>query len=106
MALPSSFADVYTDVQKLLLAATANAEAIPELATAKAELERLFTELQDLSVRRDNINAEKQALSQRLKTVKLLAREKSSELRSFLRFKLGMRNEKLVEFKVPPRRPG
>lgn len=106
MGIPNSFAHVFTDIEKLLAAVDANAAQVPGLAEAKAGLEQSFAVLKDLSVRRDTLNADKQALSQELLVAMKEGRERRSELRSFLKFKLGIRNEKLVEFRVPPQRPG
>lgn len=106
MPTPRTFAQVFTDVQKLLAAVDANVDMLPDLANAKAPLEATFTRLKDLSVRRDTLNADKQALSKELAEVQDLARDQTVELRGFVRSKIGMRSEKLVEFKVKPRRKG
>jgi hypothetical protein len=106
MPAPSSFADVFTDVDKLLGALEANADPIPDLEAITAPLKQALADLRALAIRRDNLNAEKQALSQQLKDALLRVRDLRIELRAALRGKLGTRNELLVEFKVVPRRKG
>lgn len=106
MPAPSSFADVFTDVDKLLGALEANASQFPDLDALRTPLTQALADLRALSIRRDNLNAEKQALSQQLKDALSHVRDLRIELRAALRGKLGTRNEKLVEFKVVPRRKG
>jgi hypothetical protein len=106
MPAPSSFADVFTDVDKLLGALEANADQFPDLDAIRTPLTQALADLRALSIRRDNLAAEKQALSQQLKDALSRVRDLRIELRAALRGKLGTRNEKLVEFKVVPRRKG
>jgi hypothetical protein len=106
MGQRNSFAALFTDAQTLLLAIDANAEQLPGVAQAKVGLEQSLGEVRDISTRRKTLTAEKQALSQQLRDAVGRTQERASELRSLLRFMLGMRNEKLVEFNVPPARLG
>ena len=100
--MPSSNADVLKDVRELIAAIDVNAAVLPEAVTAKAELEQILTEMEDLSAQRNTLDADKQVLSARLLERRREAKQKSSELRAFLRFKLGQRNKKLTEFQVQP----
>ena len=102
MGLPTSNADIFKDVNELLAAVDANVEALPEAASAKAELQQILAEIHEFSVRRNTLEAEKQMASAQLLARRRLAKQKSSELRNFLRFKLGQRNPKLTEFQVKP----
>jgi len=47
-----------------------------------------------------------QVLSKDIKRTLQLVRDRSTELRAMIRAKLGVRSEKLAEFKVAPRREG
>lgn len=102
----NSFADVLTDLERLLAAAEANAPLLPGLEVAKAPLERVIADLRSLAVRRDNLNADKQVLTAELAEAFGRGKETGSQFRGFVRSHLGMRNEKLVEFRIPPRRLG
>lgn len=102
----NSFAEVLTDLEKLLAAAEANAPLLPGVDLAKAPLERVIADLRDLAVRRDTLNADKQVLTAELIEAFGRGQDTASQFRGFVRSHLGMRNEKLVEFRIPPRRLG
>jgi hypothetical protein len=106
MPLLRNFADILTDLERLLAAADNNAELLPGVELARAPLEAAIASLRSLSQRRDGLNADKQALSAELKSTFQQARDAGSQFRGFVRAHLGMRNEKLVEFRIPPRRLG
>ena len=102
----NSYADVFADLERLLSAANANAELLPGLDGAKVPLEQGIATLRSLIARRDNLNAEKQVVTAQLQSEVQRGREVSSEFRGFARAHLGMRSEKLVEFRIPPQRLG
>lgn len=102
----NSFAEVFADVEGLLAAVLANADQLPDLDNAKAPLEKTFADMRDMSARRATLNADKQVHTQSLQELVQRARDQSSELRGFVRSKIGMRSEKLVEFRVRPKRLG
>jgi len=99
----NSFADVLTDLEKLLAAAETNAELLPGLDGAKAPLVQVIADLRSLSARRDTLNADKQVLSAGLKETLQRGRDVGVEFRSFCKAHVGMRNKKLTEFRVPVR---
>ncbi len=94
----NSYADVFADLERLLAAANGNAELLPGLEGAKAPLEQSIATLRSLMARRENLNAEKLALTADLQLEMQRGREVASEFRGFARSHLGMRNEKLAEF--------
>lgn len=102
----NSFADVLTDLERLLASAEANAQLLPGLDLAKVPLLPVIADLRRLLARRDTLNADKQVLSQEIIRILRQIREQSTEIRAVIRAKLGTRSEKLVEFRVAPRRPG
>lgn len=102
MGLPTSNADVLKDVKELLAAVDVNAALLPEAAEAKTELEGLLAEMESLSAQRNTLDADKRVVSARLLDRRRLTKQRASELRAFLRFKLGQRNPKLTEFQVRP----
>ncbi len=101
-----SFADVLTDLERLLAASEANSELLPGIETAKVPLEEVLAEMRSFSVQRDTLNADKQVLSAGLQESMQRGRDRASEFRGFVRSHLGMRSEKLVEFRIPVRRLG
>lgn len=101
-----TFAEILTDLERLLAAADNNAGQLPGLELTRVPLETAIASLRSLSSRRDALNADKQALSAELKGSVQEARDAGSQFRGFVRSHLGMRNEKMVEFRVPPRRLG
>jgi hypothetical protein len=104
--LLNSFADVFADLERLLAAANANAELLPGLDGAKVPLEQVIADLRSLGTRRDTLNADKQVVTADLQLAVQRGREIASEFRGFARAHIGMRSEKLVEFRIPPRRLG
>jgi len=64
----TTFADVVTDLERLLAAANANEAMLPGVDTLKAPLEAAIAELRALATRRDTLNADKQVLSADLKS--------------------------------------
>lgn len=104
MAQPKTNASVFVSVNELLAAVDVNGATLPEVATAKAELEQMLAEIHDLSVRRNTLDADKKVVSAQILERRRQAVQKASELRDYLRFKLGKRNPKLSEFQVKPLR--
>jgi len=101
-----NFAEILTDLERLLAAADNNADQLPGLERARVPLETSIASLRSLSSRRDALNADKQALSAALKVAVQESRDAGSQFRGFVVSHLGIRNEKMVEFRVPPRRLG
>lgn len=102
----NSYADVLTDLEKLLAAAEANEEMLPGMEAFKASLQQNIAELRTFAVQRDTLNADKQVLSAGLKESLRRGRDLGVQFRGFVRSHVGMRNEKLVEFRIPVRRLG
>jgi hypothetical protein len=102
----NTFADVVTDLERLLAAANANTEILPGVEVLKAPIEAAIAEMRSLATRRDTLNADKQVLSADLKVAMQHGRDLGSQFRGFARAHVGMRSEKMVEFRTPVRRLG
>jgi len=102
----SSTADVWADTDKLLAAADANAALLQDVESVKAPLVQSLARLKELTTRRDTLKVDSQVLSKDIQRTLQLIRDQSTELRSMIKAKLGVRSGKLAEFKVAPRREG
>jgi hypothetical protein len=102
MRNPTSYADRLVDFEKLLAAATANADKLPDLSALRAPLEQTVTELKGLTTRSETFVADKQALVQQRKDAMRRGHVQSITLRAAIRGVIGPFDEKLVEFRVAP----
>ena len=100
----SSFADIVLDGEKLLAAIATNTDLLPNIDEQRAPLEAALTELKAVSVRQQNLTADRQKATQDLKAAVARARDLAIQLRAAVKGKLGVRTEKLVEFRVQPLR--
>jgi hypothetical protein len=105
MRNPTSYADRLVDFEKLLAAATANADKLPDLSVLRAPLEQIVTELKGLTTRSDTLVADKQVLVKQRKDALRRGHVQSIALRAAIRGVIGPFEEKLVEFRVTPIRP-
>ena len=104
MPNPKSQADIMNDIQGLLEAT----ERTPEVrALVEAEREALaqsMTLITSLKARQEELTALRQEVTQKLGAALVEGKERTMIFRSVVRGKLGIRNERLVHFKVAPLR--
>ena len=99
-----SFGKVVAKGDKLLATVTANADRLQPAEALRAQLDQALARFKEIGVRRDNLNAEKQVLSQQLIDQANLINDVVIDLKAMVKAALGSKNEKLVEFGLPPRR--
>lgn len=97
--------DTIVDAEELLAAVAANAAQLPNLEDHRAPLELVLGRIKGLRTLHKTLIADKQKVTQDLKAAYREARDLTIQLRGAVRAKIGVRSEKLVEFKVPPLRP-
>lgn len=86
------------------LARAVEINALPLLQDERAQLQTVVANARELSKRQDAERAIKQQTSQDLKAAMLSGRDLSNRLRIGVRAMLGPKNEKLVEYGIPPQR--
>ena len=105
MANNSSLADTVLTAEQLLAAVAANADLLPDIERHRAPLETALVVLRGLSVQQQTLRADKQKVTQDLKAAARRVKDLAMHLRTAVRSDIGMRSEKLVEFKVALLRP-
>ena len=86
------------------LARAVEINALPLLQDERVQLQTVVANARELSKRQDAERAIKQQTSQDLKAAMLSGRDLSNRLRIGVRAMLGPKNEKLVEYGIPPQR--
>jgi hypothetical protein len=97
--------DTIVDAEELLAAVAANPDLLPNLNEHLTPLDSVLGRIKTLRVTQKTLTADKQKATQELKAAYREARDLTIQLRGAVRAKVGVRSEKLVEFKVPPLRP-
>jgi hypothetical protein len=97
--------ETIVDAEELLAAVAANIAQLPNLEDHRVPLELVLGRIKGLRVVHKTLIADKQKVTQELKAAYREARDLTIQLRGAIRAKIGVRSEKLVEFKVPPLRP-
>jgi len=105
MPIINTQSDTIMDAEELLAAVAANADLLPNLEEHRAPLDLVLGRIKSLRVLQKTLTADKQKATQELKAAYREARDLTIQLRGAVRAKIGVRSEKLVEFKVPPLRP-
>lgn len=90
--------------RRLQVAMQENADRMPDAAVERAALDTALVEAQDAKSRQDLHTSEKQLATQDLKEAIARGKDVARQIRSAAKFKLGPRNEKLVQFQVAPLR--
>src|SRR5687767_8152194 len=98
----NSYADLTRDWQKLLDAFMANAEAMASAEMHKEALEQTLTQTQALKAVQDSHAANRQQSTQQLLELFRKGREQARQLRGMAKGLLGTKNERLVQFDIPP----
>lgn len=105
MASINSKADVMTDWKGLLEAAARNPEVLQTVTAEHQALAQSLVEVETLQARQDELQAQRQEVTQQLKGAVARGKEIAIQIRSVVRGKIGPRSERLVHFKVAPIRP-
>lgn len=104
MAGINSHADVIRDWHLLLDAVERSPEVLQEVEKERLKLAQWLTEVRALKARQDELKALGQEVTQKLKESVVEGKEASVQLRAILKAKFGSKNERLVHFRVAPKR--
>ena len=100
----ASFADTIVDADQLIAATAANADQLPSVAKHRDPLVEAVAVVRELRVRQQTLRADKQKVTQDLKAAVRRVKDLMLHLRTAVRFDIGPRSEKLVEFNMAPLR--
>ena len=100
----SSFADYFTNWTQLVAAINENAEELSFLTVPNANLEAVTSGARSLSTKQATLKAELTQTTKDLNTLLRNGKDLSSRLRSAVRGQLGLGSEKLLAFRIRPRR--
>ena len=101
MANNASIADHMTDFQRLLQSVDVNEEGLPDVTAPREGLEGVVAEMTAIVARQDAHRAGLRADSRRLRELIVRGADAARQIRSLIRGRLGPRNEKLAEFRIP-----
>lgn len=104
MAGLNSYADVIRDWQLLLDAVARSPEVQAEVEKERLRVAQWLTEVQGLKARQDEMKGLRQEVTQQLKVAVEQGKEAAILLRAIVKAKFGSKNERLVHFKMAPRR--
>jgi hypothetical protein len=104
MAIASSQNDVIRLNEGLLEAVDRNPELQQDVQEERQEVEVSLTDVKTLKAQQDDLTAKRQEITQKLTAALVRLREAGMQLRALVRAKLGLRNERLVQFSVAPLR--
>src|SRR5262245_32088551 len=105
MPIINTQSDTIVDAEELLAAVAVNLSQRPDIEEHRAPLELVLGRIKSLRTVQKTLAADRQKVTQELKGAYREARDLTIQLRGAIRAKIGVRSEKLVEFKVPPLRP-
>lgn len=100
----NAFADLVRDQERLLSAFADNAALLAPAEPQRAAVETNLKNLRDVKARQDSFAAQRQEATQELEKLMNQAREDARRLRGMVKGLLGTKNERLVQFQVPPLR--
>jgi hypothetical protein len=92
------------DWKEILAAAIEHAAILPDLTFERTALGGFIEQAETLRVRQLSLTATRQATTQELNNVIRAGQEVARHMRDAAKFKLGQRNEQIVQFKVAPLR--
>ena len=102
MPNPTSIPDITDDWQQLLGAYTANAGELQSVEPLSQQLSATLTEVQEYSLQEKASRAERQQFTKKRQETIARGKELASRLRAGIKSVYGAKNEKLIEFGVPP----
>lgn len=104
MPNPKSQADIMADIEGLLDAVERSPEIRALVEAERQVLADSLAEIRALKARQEELTALRQEVTQRLAVALARGKEGAMVFRSVVRGKIGLRNERLVHFKVSPLR--
>ena len=104
MAIANSQNDIIRLNEGLLEAVNRIPELQPKVQEERQEVEESLTDVKSLKARQEDLTAQRQEVTQKLTAALVRLREAGMHLRALVRAKLGLRNERLVQFNVAPLR--
>ena len=102
MPNPTSIPDITDDWQQLLGAYAANADELQSVEPLSQQLSETLTEVQEYSLQEKASRAERQQFTKKRQETIARGKELASRLRAGIKSVYGAKNEKLIEFGVPP----
>ena len=102
--MSKSQGSVMSDWQRLLSAVQDNADRLPDTQVERSTLEAALAKALEAKTLQDLHRAEKQRATQLLQKALAEGADAAAQLRGAAMFKLGPRNEKLVQFQIAPLR--
>ena len=96
------YADHVTEWEALAVSAAANAAEAPQFELSRVALERVLGDVRGLTVQQATLQASKQQVSQRLRTLMSEGTKLATLMKVLVKQHYGNRNEKLVEFRMKP----
>jgi hypothetical protein len=101
-------ADVYLrvvgDLEGLAGAVDENIALLPDVQAERTALSQSLTKLKTLKDRQISLTAARQETTQELKKALVEGRQVAEKIRDAVKFKIGRRNERLVQFNIAPLR--
>jgi len=104
MPRTDSYFQVVGDLEGLAAAVDENVALLPDLHAERTELAEGLTKLKALKERQRSFAAARQATTQELRKAMADNRQVAERIRDAVKFKIGRRNEKLVQFNIAPLR--
>lgn len=101
----SSQPEIIRHSEKLLDAIESNPALLPDLSDLTVPLGETIAEIKTLSARQETLKADRQKTTQDLQAAFDRARDLGIRIKAAVKWRLGPRTEKLVEFQVAPLRP-
>jgi hypothetical protein len=102
MPNPTSIPDITDDWQQLLGAYIANAGELQSVEPLSQQLSETLKEVQEYSLQEKASRAERQQFTKKRQETIARGKELASRLRAGIKSVYGAKNEKLIEFGVPP----
>lgn len=100
----NSYNDAIADWERLLAAVEDNLPSLPDLQAEKLALTQFLQEARALRAEQLSFMAARQESTQNLNMVLDSGRDLARRVRAAARYKLGARNERLVQFAIAPLR--
>jgi hypothetical protein len=96
--------DVIRENEGLLEAADRSPDIQPVIQNERQTVQESLGEAKSLKARQEELTAQRQEITQKLTAAMVRLKEAGMQFRALVRAKLGLRNERLVHFKVAPLR--
>ncbi|HEV7505831.1 MAG TPA: hypothetical protein VGS07_13055 [Thermoanaerobaculia bacterium] len=98
----TAYAALFRDWEGVSGAGAQNATLLPKSEAIRPELDVILVQARDLKIQQENLTGNRQAMTQRLKELKVAGQEVARKLRNQIKVELGAKNEHLVQFGIAP----